>query len=129
MLKFPPGIVYVASPYTHKDHRKMQCRYEQIADFMARTTTNPAFENCFAYSPIVAWHTAALRNNLPPNAAFWMKQNQKVIDLSVALVVVTFDGWEESLGVKSEIGLFCSKGIPPVYAHFSPNGDVELWTL
>lgn len=128
MLKLPHGICYIASPYSDVSDRVRACRYEAVVAFAAVALTNPAFADCIIYSPIIAWHEAAVRHSLPTHAAFWADENRKTIRMASSLVVVAMEGWKQSVGVSDEIACFAAKGIQPLLAHID-NGDVVLWKI
>jgi hypothetical protein len=92
-------MIYVASPYTHRDEHVMQERYEAVCGFCAQATC----ARHFVYSPIAHWHPIAQEYFLPRDAVWWSDYNEHMLKLSHQLWVIRLDGWVESKGVLNEV--------------------------
>lgn len=91
--------VYVASPYTHKDHTEMQDRYLEARRYTASLLVNGKW----AFSPIVHCHDIAVDEVLPRDITYWRHYNAAMLAPAKELHVLQLDGWEKSEGVFFEI--------------------------
>lgn len=104
-------MIYLASPYTHKDQLIMKTRFLLAEQVTARLL----HRRSWVYSPIVHCHELALRYHLPTDFAYWRDYNFAMLRRCDTLYVLFIPGWEESLGVTEEIKFAQTAGIP-VYA-------------
>ena len=106
LLADQPGYVYLGSPYS---------KYEAGHDAAARVVADAAAvlmrKGLVVYSPIAHGHAIAAYG-LPLSWGFWKRQCQPLIDGATALVVLTMDGWQESVGLQYEIEEFVRTGRP-----------------
>jgi len=100
-------MIYIASPYTHKNKKVMQNRYEAVCAFCAQATLT---EN-FVYSPIAHWHPIAIKHLLPRNAEWWKEYNEHFLALASELWVLKLGGWMESEGILREVKFAKARGI------------------
>ncbi len=94
-------LIYLGSPYSHKEEDVRRQRVIDAAEVLAHYAT--VGKNLCLYSPIVHWSTVAFAHDLPHDLDFWMQQDFHMIRLSTALWVLTSEGWEESFGLNQEI--------------------------
>ena len=93
-------MIYLASPYTHREPMIMQHRYEQVLKCLFwMTTTRPVP----VYSPIVHFHDLADKYDLPRDANWWKATNFNMIRKVDTLAVLVIEGTTESKGVQEEI--------------------------
>ena len=92
-------MIYLASPYTHKDPQVQQQRYELAMEAVAEFLR----QGEFVYSPIVHCHEMAKRHSLPTDYQFWWNYNVDFMDSAQSIYVLCIDGWKESAGVRKEI--------------------------
>jgi len=92
-------LIYLASPYTHKDPQVQQQRYELAMEAVAEFLR----QGEFVYSPIVHCHEMAKRHSLPTDYQFWWNYNVDFMDSAQSIYVLCIDGWKESAGVRKEI--------------------------
>ena len=92
-------MIYIASPYSHKNEHIMQERYEAVCSFCAQAT----LRRDFVFSPIVHWHPIAQEHLLPRDAAWWSLYNEHMLKLANQLWVLRLDGWMESEGILREV--------------------------
>lgn len=92
-------MIYVASPYTHKNKEVMQQRYEDVSKFCYLAVQ----KGYFVYSPIVHWHPIAEKYGLPKAVEWWRQLNEDMLQVCKQLWILMLDEWEFSSGIKSEI--------------------------
>ena len=111
-------MIYLASPYTHKDEMMRQTRYRAAL----RAVAYLLGESKHVFSPIVHCHMIALAYTLPGEFFFWQSYNEDMIARCDSLLVLQLPGWEHSYGVMKEIEFAKSIGKPVDYL----NEDV-IW--
>ena len=102
-------MIYLASPFTHKD--------PEVQAVRARRAANAAADLMMAgeviYSPIA--HGCAIDTFLPRVLSlshdFWMKQCLAILEKCDALYVLMLDGWDESVGLLLEVERATQKGM------------------
>lgn len=109
-MKVAP-YVYLASPYSHDDPEVRRQRYEAAKQAVAQI----AALGVPVYSPIVHWHSIALENGLPTDAAFWQTQNDSLMLASGGIWIFCLDGWRQSKGVEAEIKFAELNDLPTTY--------------
>jgi hypothetical protein len=92
-------MLYLASPYSHRDPKVMQERFE-VAE---QVTAHLLNSNVWVYSPIVHCHALSQKYKLPTNFGFWRDYNYSILRLAEALWVIDMDGWRTSQGVTDEL--------------------------
>jgi hypothetical protein len=112
LLQAMSGYVYLGSPYS-----KYEAGHDAAARVVADAAASLMRRGLVIYSPIAHGHAVAA-HGLPLDWAFWKAQCQPLIDGATALVVLTMDGWQESVGLQYEIGEFVRTGRPIL--HVSP---------
>lgn len=114
-------IWYLASPYT-------KCPLGQEAAFSvaARAAAKLMEAGLIVYSPIAHSHPVATHGNLDAlDGAFWLRQNQPMMEKMDGLIVLKLPGWEESEGVQIEIDFFRRNEKPVVFAEVPPNAEAR----
>jgi hypothetical protein len=101
-------MIYVASPYTHRDRQRMEVRYHAACDFTARLLN----DKMWCYSPIVHCHELAKQFDLPRDFEFWKEYNIAMLNVCNKLFILGIDGWKESTGVTAELECARSLKIP-----------------
>lgn len=111
-------MIYLATPYTDKDHDVMERRFNTacIAAGKLMLAGNVVF------SPIAHTHPIAVRCELPREWDFWKKYDTEMIAASKYLIVLKMPGWEKSRGVKAEIEIARNLGIPVQYVSLTDLG-------
>ena len=102
------AFIYLASPYTHKDHDVMEERYQQVMRYSAQMLRDGKHN----YSPIVHCHEMAKAHDLPREFDFWVDYNKSMLEQAKDLYVLALEGWQESVGIKAEIELAKAMLIP-----------------
>ena len=93
-------MIYVASPYTHKNPEVRSERYYAVMDFIAHHQDE---YDQILYSPIVHYHQIAIDFDLPTNWEWWWDKNKQMMDLASTILELRIDGWETSKGMQAEI--------------------------
>ncbi len=104
-------MIYLASPYSHKDPHVIQHRVEQTMQAFANLI-NRGFH---VFSPILMCHKTSLTYNLPGDAAYWEAMNTNFIRRMDSMYVLCIPGWATSKGVQQEIKLAKQLGMPLLY--------------
>jgi hypothetical protein len=105
------GIIYLACPYTHKDSKIMESRFNKVN----KMTADLMKEGYTIFSPISHCHPIAINHNVPSDWKFWKKYDTEFIKNSKGMFVYMLDGWKESVGVQSEIEIATELNIPIEY--------------
>lgn len=108
----PLTHVYLAAPYTHRDARVRHARFIAVTA-KAADLWRKGFG---VYSPVTQTHEAATRHELPIDWAFWGQLCSDTLRRMHELHVLCLPGWEISTGVRAEIDLALSLGLPVVYS-------------
>lgn len=91
-------MLYLASPYSHKDSAVVNERFLKAEAAVHYLLSN----EIWVYGPIVHCHEIARKYSLPKDFAYWQNYNKHVIERSDKFVVLTIDGWKESVGIAGE---------------------------
>ena len=113
-LRIESGFWYLCSPYS---------RYHAGIDEAARVAAKIAGEltrlGIWAYSPIAETHAIAKAAGIDPfDHDLWMNRDTPFMRAAHGLIVAEMRGWDESVGVKTEIRIFTESGKPVV--HLAP---------
>ncbi len=92
-------MIYVATPYSHKDPEIV----EQRVRIVNKYTTYLFNKGIFAFSPISHCHHLAMDYGLPTDFKFWENYNKHMISLSEGVHFLEQRGWTESVGYNSEM--------------------------
>lgn len=93
------GIIYLASPYSHKSEVTKELRYREISRLAATLVCRGEVIFC----PISMSHSFSKWGYTPTTWEFWEHQDIPFLKIASELWVATLDGWEESVGVQAEI--------------------------
>lgn len=94
-------MIYLACPYSHPLEGIRKARFRAANITAARLMA----EGHIVYSAISMSHPIAVENNLGLDWDFWRPTDVFFIGACDEMVVLKCPGWEESLGVESEIRL------------------------
>lgn len=106
-------MIYLASPYTHKEEIVRDRRFEQISEFTADLYQNGISVFC----PIAYSHILATCFGLRGDWEFWKKLDCDFIDRCDEVWVCVLEGWRESVGVTDEIAYAKQTGKPVKYVY------------
>ncbi len=109
-------LVYLASPYSHKDRNIRMLRLGQACEYAA----SQIGLGRKLYSPIAANYPIA--EHMGGSCwETWKEYDLFMLAMSSKLEVLKLDGWEDSVGVQAEIAFAQEKGIPIVYVDWQGN--------
>lgn len=104
------SLIYLACPYTDPDLKVMEYRLgvaAAVASMMVKA-------DLFVFSPLSYGESITVNGNLPRTWEFWEKFDAVMVSKSGLLIVISIDGWEESVGVQAEIKLAKKYGVPVI---------------
>jgi hypothetical protein len=104
-------LVYLASPYTHKDKSKWTERFHAAVDCMGWLMNNIKNGQYF-YSPIAHTHPIAERCTLPIEWEFWAHFDECILSRCSEMWILTIPGFTISTGVKAEREICKKFGVP-----------------
>ena len=106
-------LVYLASPYSHKDLQVMTARYHAACAAAAKLMT----KNTAIFAPIAHSHPISdyMDEEKRTDFDFWMAQDLPVLCHCDEVWVLKLEGWEKSRGVTREIQVATSVGIKVNY--------------
>lgn len=104
-------LIYLAAPYSHLDPYIEQRRFLEIN----RVAGYLFGRNYHIFSPISHCHPIRQVTSLLGSFAQWESYNRRMIELCDQLLIITLDGWENSVGVRTEILLARSLDKPVKY--------------
>jgi hypothetical protein len=104
-------LFYLASPYSHDNQHVKDYRFQVVQDVTVKLLLDA---NIYAFSPIAYNHPMVI-HDLPTDWSFWENYDKAFIDHCDGLVVLTIDGWQESIGVQAEIEYAKELNLPVVY--------------
>ena len=105
------GKAYLAVPYSDPCPNLRHRRWQE-ANRMAAILTR---EGWLVYSPISMGHPIARIGDLPTEFEFWRQHCEWMLSVCDTLVVLTIDGWRESIGVTAEIEMAEERRLKIVY--------------
>lgn len=117
-------MIYLAQPYSHHEEAIRAWRYDRAVDTCAAL----AVMGAFVYSPIIHWHEAARRHQLPKDALFWWLHNKHMIDQAGKLYLLDIPGLRQSTGTRSEVVRASELNLPiyKVHLEYVPNKSLPL---
>ena len=93
-------LVYIMSPYAHKEERIRRNRYRAVEAYTGRLMVQ--FPKAMFYSPIVYCHPIAVDFGLPHDLDYWREHDLCIISRSQLGIIFQDDGWDKSVGVDWE---------------------------
>jgi hypothetical protein len=100
-------MIYLASPYSHPDAAIRDERFRAACQAAASLLRSGRA----VFSPIAHSHPL-VEFGLPTDWEFWQRCNVEHLQRCDELVVLTLDGWQESVGVQAEIRIARESGKP-----------------
>lgn len=102
-------MIFISSPYTSNSPLTRQYRVERVTEF----TTRMLLQGLVAFSPIVYGEAIKRRSSeIGTDAKTWLFFNFDMLRRCEAMYVLCLEGWEQSEGVKLEINVCKTFGIP-----------------
>lgn len=118
-----PGLVYLASPYSHPLEYVQQTRFEQACAAAAALMR----QGVYVFSPIAHTHPIACAGQLPTGWDFWQPYDRLYLQACERMIVLQLEGWDESKGVSDEIFIMQSMGKPVEYVTLESLLDCGLF--
>lgn len=106
-------MIYLASPYSHRDPAVMEERFDKVTAVAAQLINR----GHIIYSPIMHFHPIAVRHELPREFAFWKEVNLQILKRCDELWILDLIGLHESAGVHAEREFARAEGIPTKTIH------------
>lgn len=104
-------LVYLACPYTHIRTSVRVNRFHYVNAAAGALIA----DGMLVFSPISHSHPITIDAQIPSTWAYWEKHDRAMLEACSKLVVLTLDGWKESVGVQAEIAIAKELGIPVEY--------------
>jgi hypothetical protein len=104
-------MIYIASPYSDKDPKVSELRYEKVSQCCAELV----YAGYIAFSPITYGHTLLGFKEMPGDWTFWNNFCISFLSKCELMVILTIPGWENSEGIKAEKEYAEQNGIPVIY--------------
>lgn len=104
-------LIYLASPYSHKDPAVMEHRYEVAC----QAAGNLMKRGAAVFAPIAHSHHIGQLLGEATNHEFWLRQDMAVLRHCTEMFVLMIPGWQESRGVREEIDFCTAHKIPISY--------------
>ncbi len=113
-------MIYLCSPYSDPDPGVREQRFQAACAVAARLLR----EGHHVYSPVVHGHPL-VRYGLSADWSFWERHDRQHLKACDEVVVLTLDGWKESIGVQAELRHAGVLGKPVRYScmESSPNAE------
>lgn len=105
------SIIYLSTPYSHKDKSIVEERYKKTALKIADLVS----KGHVIISPIFYGHNLLNYKEMPSDWEFWKNFCESFLVKCDELWVYMIPGWDESTGLKAEIELAISLNIPVIY--------------
>lgn len=102
------SIIYLASPYTHRNPRVVDYRFRAVC----KKSAELMLRGLHVYSPIAHTHPIAMQGSLPTTWEYWESFDRAMIAACGKLLVLRIRGWKESKGVQAEIAIAHELDIP-----------------
>lgn len=115
------GYIYLGSPYS-----KYAAGHDAAARDVAECAAALMSKGLPIYAPIPHGHSITMAGGLPKDWDFWKRQCDPMIDAAAALIVLTMDGWQESVGLTYEISSFLVAQKPILYLAPTDLGVSEM---
>ena len=96
------GLIYLASPYTHKN------KIQRDVSYLQALRTCHVFNECGIpiFSPIVYGHQFAVNCGAPLGYEYWKPLDSSMQQVCTELLILQIDGWKVSSGISEEITEF-----------------------
>jgi hypothetical protein len=112
-------LIYLGCPYSHPDPHVKTQRFEAVTKVASKMMAKGEF----VFSPISHTHPIAMAGGLPGGWEFWKEYDEIYLRMSCKMVVLTLDGWRESVGLMAEIELSRKLGVEVEYVETEGRGE------
>jgi hypothetical protein len=107
-------LFYLANPYSNPDKKVMLDRAQKVDRAAARLLKL----NIMTYPPIALNYKWTDYETFAHTWTFWESYDKNYLERCDGLIVLTLDGWKQSVGVTSEIAYTKELGMPVVYISY-----------
>jgi hypothetical protein len=104
-------LCIVCSPYSHPDPEVREQRFQAACDAAAGLVASGELVVC----PVAHSHVIAVHGRLPTEWEFWARFDLRLMAACDEVVVLTLQGWRESVGVQAEVRIADELGKPVRY--------------
>jgi len=104
-------MIFISSPYTHKDKKVEHQRYVDTCKYAAYLFT----QQKMAVSPVIVGHPLLEHEKLPGDFTFWKDYSFELLKGCSELHVLMLEGWDASVGIQHEIIFADQHEIPVKY--------------
>jgi hypothetical protein len=111
-------VIYLISPYSDPDPAVREQRFQVACAVTARLL----LDGHDVYSPVVHGHPL-VRYGLSADWSFWERYDREHLERCDEVVVLTLDGWRDSIGVQAELRHAAVLGKPVRYVE--PDGETD----
>jgi Domain of unknown function (DUF1937) len=111
-------VIYLASPYSHPEQAIREQRFRDACH--AAASLMRLGQQVF--SPIAHGHPLT-RHGIPGDWSFWERHAHWYLERCDEVVVLTLDGWEQSVGVRAELDL-ATTSHKPIWYWAGPDSSV-----
>jgi hypothetical protein len=108
-------FIYLATPYTHKDHRIMVARFQMVNKVAAKLMA----DGKYIFSPISHTHPIAEAGELPRGWEYWAGYDRRMLQTCTKIIVLRLPGWDVSKGVQAEIKIGQEMNIPVEFIDYN----------
>jgi len=119
-------MIYVVSPYSHKNPKVRQENYDRVVDFVIWTGKEPEFKNKMVYSPIMYWHPAACAYDLPTDSVYWRNKNTAELLKATEVIILALPGITNSVGCAFEYSFARTNNYP---IRYYAQKELGLWKM
>ncbi|HVJ67064.1 MAG TPA: DUF1937 family protein [Caulifigura sp.] len=109
-------MIYLAAPYSHPSPTVRRQRYWEAC----RAAAGLLRAGHAVFSPLQQGHPLVEDHGVPMDWAWWALACMEYLTRSDEIIVLTLNGWSESVGVTAEIGIARTLGKPVRYLAPSP---------
>jgi hypothetical protein len=95
----PKPLTYLAVPYSHSDSKIVETRFEKVTQAAALLTRAGGA----IFSPITSSHCLTKFSGLAGSWEFWKHTDYTFLGCCGLMIVLTLEGWKESVGVSAEL--------------------------
>jgi len=108
-------MIYVASPYSHKNPIVEDHRFTMAEEYVAACFR----QRLVAFSPIYYCHPLSRKLKLPGDYKFWKDFNNTMMRRAEQIHVLQLIGWRESRGVQYELNMAQELCIEIIYVEYT----------
>lgn len=114
------GYWYLASPYT----RYKGGKHEEAFRHVCKAAGQLLDAGLPVFSPIAHSHPIAIHGDAPSvDLDYWLRIDEPLVEGAQGIIVLKLKGWDESTGVRHEIGMAQRLGKPILFMEWDDTDD------